>query len=213
MMQKGFNDYKLYVFDLDGTLYDQPRLRKIMAMRLIKYYILHPFSMTDLLILMYFRKVKDSWTESAADDDIIKKVSEDKHTGRDRVARIVRKWIYDDPLFVLRKTRDEALIKRISLLRSDGAKVVVLSDYPTAAKLKALGVSVDGSYGPEDARIDELKPSPKGLWVIMEDFDVAAEDVLMIGDRMEKDGASAEAAGVDFLILDRHVSRRDLDEI
>ena len=213
MMNKGFDDYKLYVFDLDGTLYDQPRLRKMMALRLIRYYFFHPFSVRDLLILMYFRKVKDNWTKNASDDDIIKKVSSDKHTDYRKVKDIVRKWIYDDPLCILRKTRDNALAERISKLRADGAKVVVLSDYPTADKLKALGITVDGSYGPEDARINELKPSPKGLWVVMEDYETAAEDVLMIGDRMEKDGASAEAAGVDFLILERRVGRRKLDEV
>ena len=33
-MKKNINDYSIYVFDLDGTLYDQPRLRLIMALRL-----------------------------------------------------------------------------------------------------------------------------------------------------------------------------------
>ena len=89
----------------------------------------------------------------------------------------------------------------------------VLSDYPTKDKLEALGVTVDAEYGPDDARIDALKPSPKGLYVIMEDTKTAPEDILMIGDRKEKDGEFARAARVDALILDRHVSRRHINGI
>ena len=47
----------------------------------------------------------------------------------------------------------------------------------------------------------------------MEDTGENADNILMIGDRMEKDGRSAEAAGVDHLILPRKVSSRRLNEI
>jgi len=210
MMNRDFEDYKLYVFDLDGTLYDQPNLRKMMAARLIRHYVCHPFSVKDMFIIMRFRKVKDTWTKNASEEDIIKKVAGDMNIDCDRVERTVRKWIYDDPLEVLKKTRDDALIDKIAKLRERGAAVVVLSDYPTEDKLKALCVNVDRSYGPDDPRIDELKPSPKGLKVIMEDYNAEPRDVLMIGDRMEKDGESARAAGVDYLILSRHVAERNL---
>ena len=212
-MTKSFNDYKLYVFDLDGTLYDQPRLRMMMALRLMGYYALHPFSAYDLLILKHFRSVKDSWTDSSSERDIINRTAEDLGKDPERVASIVRRWIYDSPLDVITKTADKKLISLIDRLRDNGKKVVVLSDYPTKDKLEALKVTVDGSYGPEDERIDELKPSPKGLRIIMEDLSVAPGDVIMIGDRYEKDGKSAEAAGVDHLILPRRVKKRKLDEI
>lgn len=212
-MTKSFYDYKLYVFDLDGTLYDQPRLRLMMALRLMGYYTLHPLSAGDLLILKHFRKVKDSWTGSSSEDDIIEKTAADLGKDPKRVSAIVRKWIYDSPLDIIRKTADRKLIAVIDRLRKDGRKVVILSDYPAADKLAALGVTVDASYGPEDERIDELKPSPKGLRIIMNDHPEDPGDIIMIGDRYEKDGMCAEAAGVDHLILPRHVNKRKFDEI
>lgn len=207
-MRKDINDYSLYVFDLDGTLYDQPRLRMIMAKRLLAYYICHPFSARDLILLSHFRKVKDHWEGSSSEEDIIKKTAEDMNTTSDRVLRIVRKWIYDAPLSALAKTRDEKLIGWMAKLRAAGRKVVVWSDYPTSDKLKALGVIADAEYSPEDTRISALKPSSEGLNIIMKDMDIACEDVLMIGDRREKDGEAAAACNVDCIILKRKVSKR-----
>ncbi len=211
-MRRNINDYKLYVFDLDGTLYDQPRLRLVMAKRLLMYYMLHPFSVGDLLILQHFRSVKDNWEGSSSEDEIIKRVAEDKKCNTDRVKGIVRKWIYDNPLSALPATKDERLAGWIKKLRSKGRKVVILADYPTADKLRALNIEADGQYRPDDPRIDELKPSPKGLLAVMEDLNIPCEDILMIGDRAEKDGKCAENAGVDHLILARKVGRRNYEE-
>ena len=212
MMRKNINDYSLYVFDLDGTLYDQPKLRLIMAGRLIGYYICHPFSVKDLIIIMHFRRLKDSWEGNAREEDIIRKTADDLKVSFKRADGVVRKWIYDNPLSALAKTKDEKLIGWIRDLRKKGKKAVVLSDYPTADKLKALGVEFDGQYGPDDTRIDELKSSPKGLSVIMDDTHVMPSEILMIGDRPEKDGECAKAAGVDHLILDRNVKKRKINE-
>ena len=211
-MRKDINDYSLYVFDLDGTLYDQPRLRRIMAVRLALYYMLHPFSAGDLMILQHFRKVKDKRVSGSSDEEVISTVASDKNTDPDKVRRIVRKWIYEDPLSVIADVKDTKLINWIGELRASGKKVVVFSDYPSKDKLKAMNTEVDGMYDPDDPRIDEQKPSPKGLFVIMQDTGIAAEDILMIGDREEKDGLSAKSAGVDHLILERSVSQRKINE-
>ena len=208
MMNKALNDYSLYVFDLDGTLYDQPSLRRIMALRLAMYYAMHPLHAGELFILQHFRKVKDKWTKSSSDEDIIRQVAKDTGSNADKVSRVVGKWIYDDPLSALPQTRDDNLCDWIGKLRSAGKKVVILSDYPTRDKMKALQIDVDAQYGPDDERIDELKPSPRGLMIIMEDFGADPADVLMIGDRNEKDGKCAEAAGVDHIILERSIRKR-----
>ena len=211
-MRKDINDYSLYVFDLDGTLYDQPRLRLIMAVRLMMYYLVHPFSAGDLMILQHFRKVKDKRVSGSSDDEVIKAVASDKNVDPDRVRNIVRKWIYDDPLLVIARVKDTKIIKWMEELRAGGKKVVIFSDYPSKDKLKAMDVAVDGMYDPDDPRIDEQKPSPKGLLVIMQDTGICAENILMNGDREEKDGMSAIAAGVDHLILGRCVSKRKINE-
>ena len=119
-MRKDINDYSLYVFDLDGTLYDQPKLRKMMAVRLMTYYLCHPFSIRDLYILQHFRKVKDTWEGPSSEAGIIRKVAKDRGTDEQRVHGIVRKWIYDDPLHIIAKTKDEKLAGWINKLRSAG---------------------------------------------------------------------------------------------
>ena len=210
--RRDIDGYSVYVFDLDGTLYDQRVLRAMMALRLVSYYVRHPFSAGDLIVLQHFRKVKDRWSGSSSEEDIIAAVAADKKTGTDRVRGIVKKWIYDAPLDVLPKTRDKKLIEWIDELRMSGKKVVILSDYPTSDKLRSLGVNADAQYSPDDDRIVEMKPSPVGLNVVMQDMSVAAEEILMIGDRYEKDGKAAEAAGVDFIILERNVKKRDHNE-
>lgn len=212
-MRRRINDYKLYVFDLDGTLYDQPKLRLIMAMRLMLYYIRHPLSAGDLIVLQHFRKVKDTWTGSSTEEDIYNKVADDKKTSPDKVAGIVKRWIYDNPLSALPAVCDTRLAGWIRELRQNGKTVVVFSDYPTKDKMDALGITVDGQYGPDDERINELKPSPKGLQVIMQDYGISPEDVIMIGDRSEKDGDCARAAGVNSLILKRRTDKRNYNEI
>lgn len=212
-MRKSINDYSLYVFDLDGTLYDQPRLRMIMATRLATYYMLHPFRIKELILLQHFRKVKDAWTKNSSEEEMMEKVAADKGSDIDTVRGIVKRWIYDNPLSALSQTKDDKLIGWMGKLRSDGKKVVVLSDYPTKDKLAALGVEVDKEYSPEDPRIDELKPSSKGLKIVLSDQNVGCEDALMIGDRDEKDGECARGCGMDCLILPRKVSKRNLNGI
>lgn len=193
------NEYKLYVFDLDGTLYNQPRLRYIMATRLMKYYLLHPIKIPEMLWIQDFRKTKDSWKENSNEDNIIADVATRHNKDADVVKAVIQKWIYENPLSALAKTKYDKVIELIEKLRRDKKTVVILSDYPTEDKLTALGVICDASYSTTDERIGELKPSPKGLMVVMGDFKAKPSETLMIGDRDEKDGKSAELAGCAYL--------------
>ena len=44
--------------------------------------------------------------------------------------------------------------------------------------------------------------------MILNELGLPAEEVLMIGDRYEKDGQSAESAGVDYVILPAQPKKR-----
>lgn len=199
MPRLGLNEYELYVFDLDGTLYDQTRLRFIMASRLMAYYVLHPMRIKELLMLQDFRKTKDSWKGRSEESLICAEVAKKHKVDTGTVENIVKRWIYENPLSAVAKTKRTAVTEWIEELRKNNKTVVILSDYPTEDKLKALGVVSDAQYSTTDERIGELKPSPKGLEVILNDFAKQADAVLMIGDRDEKDGLCAQSAGVDYV--------------
>lgn len=229
-MKRPFSDYDLYVFDLDGTLYDQPSLRKIMATRLIKYYALHPFRFMDLYYIYKFRKVKDKWEDysekysdiynndyitsvkiGSLDVKVCSLLAKGKDSKTEKLCELVYRWIYENPLTGLAKTCDLTLTGIISELRKSGKKVLIFSDYPVENKLSAMNIEVDGMYCATDEEIGEYKPSPKGLEFIMKEHRTDRDRILMIGDRMEKDGLCAANCGVDYLILKRNIKDRNYD--
>lgn len=216
--------YEVYVFDLDGTLYDQPRLRIRMATRLLQYYLLHPFKLSELLMLQRFRSVKDKWNSDSSvqpkqdnngldevDADVCRYISEKSGKDYKMLSAVIKRWIYDDPLTVLYDERDKKLIEDIDRLKAAGKKIVIFSDYPVKEKLAAIGLEVDAFYSSTDKEIGELKPSPKGIDIIISDFNVEKSKIVMIGDRMEKDGRAAENAGIDYVILPRKIKDRNID--
>lgn len=231
-MKKKLTEYKAVVFDLDGTLYYQRQLRIKMAWMLLSFYLCHFWRIKELFIVKKFREVREKWDEITAASSSGQKVAgtgaadvqEDISSGledeqyryvagvmkcsAEAVKATVETWMYEKPLGAVADTADRELIKRIDDLKRGGQKIFIFSDYPIEDKLNALGLTVDGMYAATDERVNELKPSPKGLKLIMEDHGFAPEEILMIGDRMSRDGQSAINAGCDYLILSRSPRER-----
>lgn len=219
-LSKKPSEYKLIACDLDGTLYDQPRLRKIMALRLAQYFLFHPFKIKELLFVKYYRQIREKWDEieksfppaydkTNLDDSQYRYVADKYGVDSAYVKETIIKWMHQNPLDAIFATRDVKLLDIISHYRHMGIKVAILSDYPIEEKIKALGFEADAYYSATDERLNELKPSPKGLKIIMDDFGLGKGDVFMIGDRDSKDGECARRAGTDYIIVDRQVSKRD----
>lgn len=197
--------YDLYVFDVDGTLYYQNKLRMIMAGRLLGYYLCHINRFKDLFIIKDFRSLRDKAKDT---ENLYELTAEKNKVSAERVKEVIKKWIYENPLDAVRDSRDEKLLGIIDVIKSQGKTVAIWSDYEAEDKLKALGVECEHVYTAEQERVGELKPSPKGLKLIMNDLGISPEKTLMIGDRMVKDGEAAIAAGCDYLILSKSKKKR-----
>ena len=232
-MKKKLTEYKAVVFDLDGTLYYQRKLRIKMAWMLFSYYLCHFWRIKELFVIKKFREVRENWDEITAASSSGPKAAgtgaadvqgdtglpglEDEQYGyvagvmkcsAATVKTTVETWMYEKPLKAVADTADRELLKIIEGIRRGGQKVFIFSDYPIEDKLKALGLTVDGMYAATDERVNELKPSPKGLKLIMEDNGFAPDEILIIGDRMSRDGQSAINADCDYLILPKSAGER-----
>lgn len=201
-----FNKYDLYVFDVDGTLYYQNKLRLIMGKRLLMYYLFHPLKFKDLIIIKNFRSLRENAKDTNGLFDITAKKC---NVSVSRVNEVIKKWIYENPIDALIASKDDTLLAIIDKLKANGKTVAIWSDYEADDKLKALHLSTDYVYTAEQERVGELKPSPKGLNLIMSDLNVPKDKTIMIGDRMVKDGEAAKKAGCDYLILSKSKKKRE----
>ena len=204
---KKLDKYKLVIWDLDGTLYFQQEFRLKMAMVLLKKLFLRPSKWKELIVILKYRQVRENWVASDSGDDMEMRqyVRTASKCGiqPEEVKRIIIHWMHEEPLKHLLPYRDEEAVIRIKEMQKQGILNVVYSDYPTKDKLKALEIWVEGSFAASDKEIGCMKPNPKGIEYILQKYKVDKKDAIMVGDRMEKDGEAAIAAGVDYLILKR----------
>lgn len=217
-------DYKVYLFDLDGTLYYQKPFRVKMLCTLIKYVLFKPSSIADLFLIKTYRTVREHWEQCEAecsfesgmslDEKQYAYVAKKKGTKPERVKRAVALFMLEMPLRVLPLFRDEVLYGLIEKLRENKKTIVIYSDYPVEEKLACLGISADACYTSGDARIGRMKPDPKGIQVILSTLGCDCADAVMIGDRYEKDGLAAERNNVDYVIVDpSRKERRKLSDL
>lgn len=207
--------YEVIVLDMDGTLYYQRSMQFFMCMEMGIYGIRHPFSLWKFKIIGLFRKIREQSEYSmvtCSDDD-----KETVHSSLleyqyaitakqmdrpvEEICAVVEEWMFERPLKYLWSVRDKQLCEWVMRWREQGKKVVVYSDYPVEKKVKALAIEVDAMYCSDNARISQMKPSTKGMEIICEDLQVTPDSVLVVGDRMSKDGKMAETAGSDYVIL------------
>lgn len=199
------SQYRAWLVDLDGTLYDARPVRWAMALELAL------FGWGSLAIIRAFRRQHEQLRaapRAGLDSPYqvqLRLAAEQLGLGRARVAEVVEQWMVERPAPWLRRFRRRALLEELREFRATGGKTALVSDYPARRKLDALGARglfdvlvANGEEGSPPA----LKPDPAGYLMAATRLEVAPENCLVIGDRDDADGAAARAAGMGFRKID-----------
>lgn len=192
----------LVAFDVDGTLYDQRRLR-LRMMRDMGWHVLRARSLDVPAVIGRYRHLREELGDAEQDgfeDELVRRTG--LATGRDehRVRAIAHEWMDRRPLPYLATCRYDGVARLFDGLRRHGKRIGVVSDYPARAKLAALGLEAEVIVSATDPGVGILKPHPRGLLDLMARAGTGPAATLLIGDRVERDGAAARRAGVASLI-------------
>jgi phosphoglycolate phosphatase/putative hydrolase of the HAD superfamily len=197
---------KAVIFDVDGTLYTQSRLRKKMLFSLLSHYTLRPWAWKDILILHHFRAEREKKAGVVCrnlEEAQYAWCAEKSHFPIPRIRKVIDYWMFKFPNRYLAGCMYPGVKSCFTSLRSKGIKIGIYSDYKALDKLQAMGLKADVVVCSTDAHIDFLKPHPKGLLYIAENLGLKPEECLFIGDRMELDGECAIKAKMPYLIVEK----------
>ena len=196
-----WDQIKGVLFDLDGTLYSQPRLRMLMVKEMVLYYVLHPTRIGQLRILFHFRRLRDRHEFRGGNiANTQYELTATRLSVREEYVRtVVDKWIMVEPLKHLSKCKFQDVDLVFAGLKRRGKGIAIVSDYPVREKLQSLGLAADVLVCATDPDVDCFKPNPKGLLVAAAKLGLSPQECLVVGDRDEKDGEAAKAAGMSYL--------------
>lgn len=197
------NEIELVVFDVDGTLYDQRPLRRRMAVDLLAAVARGRERPGVVATLRAFRRQRERLADDEAEDVTRRQyvdVAQALGVREDEVRRAVRVWMHERPLRFLRASRARGIDALLRDVRDRRVTTAVLSDHRATTKLQALDLEVDIVVSAEDPEVDRFKPDVTGLERVMSMASVAPAATLVIGDRLERDGAIAARTGARFVL-------------
>jgi len=187
------------IFDMDGTLYELPgrKLRLTLNMLGDLRMLRHIGKARGALRDRSFRdreQLRDAlWNELGRRAGVSPKQAHDWYFGR-----FMPKFVD----LLRRKARVRpGLVELLGTMRERGTRLAVLSDFGgVAERLEALRIPrqlFDDVVGAEDFGV--LKPSPVPFAALADKWKLVPSSLVVVGDRWDLDGASAEAAGMGFL--------------
>ena len=196
------------LFDLDGTLYRQRRMRALMAIELATLAVRHPLQApVTWRVLSEFRNAQEALrgldTSRGGALEQLELTARRTGLSVDQVEAIVVEWMIERPLKYLFRCRAAGLVPLLDFLTRRQIKIGVFSDYPPDLKLQALGVA--GRFSvvlcSADPEIGRFKPHPRGFLVASTRWQLDPSEVLVVGDRSDADAAGAAAAGMPCVII------------
>jgi HAD superfamily hydrolase (TIGR01549 family) len=200
-----WDEIRLVVFDVDGTLYDQRALRFCMLREMLTSAI-RSRGVDFIHELRAYRRIREELGESLHDDferELISRTAALTGSSEEQVRSTAEEWLELRPLRHLMRYRYPHLPALFKGLNEHGKKIGIFSDYPARKKLEALELDADIMVCAGDEDVGVLKPHARGLQLLMSRAATDPAQTIMIGDRPERDGLAAQAANVRALILSR----------
>ena len=195
--------WQAVVFDVDGTLYDQGKIRRRMVAELLLHLLGGPSRLGLPRRLQTFRRRREEISERELEGASLLQYelpALELGITPESLRADVTEWMARRPLRHLAACRVPGVRRFFEHLRAHGVAIGVLSDYPAAAKLEALGLEAAVVVSGVDPDVDLLKPHPAGLQAALRKLGAAPDRSLMIGDRDDRDGECARRAGVECLL-------------
>lgn len=192
------DSFDFVVFDVDGTLYNQKKLRLKMARKLLRHCVMTGSTRT-LQILKSYREGREELAEQGAEnfEDILRRRLASRYQKPEaEIQTILTDWLEVKPLPFLKACRYPGVKELFGRLRSAGKVIGILSDYPARDKLARLELDADFVVTARDEDVATLKPHPRGLERLMALAGAGAKTTVMIGDRAERDGEMGRRVGV-----------------
>jgi phosphoglycolate phosphatase/putative hydrolase of the HAD superfamily len=200
---------KAFIFDVDGTLYQQSKLHKLIIIRMMKYFLTNPISAIEAIVsILSFRYALEKLRSMKSIDGLLTDkqleiASNACFINRNKIKHHIVRWMENEPFNLLHKVKYPFSDLFLSEAKKRGYKLAVLSDYPINNKLVALGWKYffDMELSSQDININKLKPNPDGISHVIKKFGLTPEEVIYVGDRYNIDTETAYNAGVDFIII------------
>ena len=193
-------NYKAWILDFDGTLTRQLPVRIFMALWLASYYFFRPTRIKEIFILRDWRRLRENrFCAEAKNFRELQLAELVRHykVPRESVEKILQTWLIERPLKILRLFTRKKVLDAAKFYQSLGVRMIVYSDNPVREKLSAIEFSPDAAFSADELWC--MKPDARGLKKILEEFKLNPAEVLYIGDRDDRDGLCAKAAGTDYL--------------
>jgi FMN phosphatase YigB (HAD superfamily) len=192
-------DADAWLVDLDGTLYHPLPVKAVMAAELLA------FGRHAIGALRRFRREHEVPGVIPEGSDPyraqLERAAGALGVSPDALATVVIEWMQVRPGRWIRLFRRRGLLGEIRAHRARGGRTALVSDYPAARKVAALGVGdlfdVVVASG-EPGGPARLKPHPEGYLLAAERLGAAPSQCLVIGDREDRDGEAARAAGMRY---------------
>lgn len=204
------NPVELVSWDVDGTLYSIRRM-KWHLMRMILSEVAggrgRSAGKEFGALRRYRTRIRVARSSGGAIDEALLK--QDSH---EPLLRIVKRWFGP----AIQETGPRAGVTDVlSFLASREIPQVVLSDYEAEYKLNSLGLADRFASKYIGESLGFVKPSPVLFQRVAADYNISPTRLLHIGDREDRDGAGARAAGCQCLILGKDFRNFDtlLDQL